>query len=207
MSPKWSSETEAGGLSSASDMANEVTIDDRQARALFREFPKIANAEINKGYRSVASDFMGDFSKTALSRAGVYRVRRKGNVKPPPRGQPRLPKKARLAGFKATIGGTNRLDRKSLSIRTRNPLLLIREEGGVIVPRRKEYLTPKFRKRGRGGGLTFRKVRSITVRPVLRFESTWRSKSPPIVKRRLQKSISETVRRAERQVARSGRPR
>ena len=110
-----------------------ITIDDRALRGLFNAFPRIANSEVNRGYKQVAAGFMKDFTKKRLVK-GVFHVKRKGVFKSP-KGQPVIPVKARKAGFIAKLGGRERLRGKWVEIRNSSPLITIREKGGVITPK------------------------------------------------------------------------
>ena len=134
--------------------------DQRLTRALDREFPGFVNAEMNRGYARVGSAFSRSFAKDKLiGRGAVFRVQRKVNVTNPPKGQPRVSKPFRRAGFKAFIFGFDSIRRKGLRLSTRNPLLLQREFGpSIILPKRGKHLAVKERRsselglRGRKAG-------------------------------------------------------
>ena len=178
----------------------------------------MTNQNMNRAYNSVASKFMRSFAKTHLSRGGPFHVKRKVQTKKAPKGQPSIGVKARKAGFKATLSGQQSLSKKSLEIRTRNPLLLIREFGGPIRPKRKTrgrgkrdirgYLavdlskgkTRRGRKSSKKGG-NIRLVREINQKPVLGFRQAWRrfrSQAKQIV----EKGLSDSVRRINKQFER-----
>lgn len=165
---------------------------------MLRGSPKIFNQNINRAFQRIGGGFLRDFARSRLVR-GVYQVRRRGSVSRAARGQPTVPKKAKLAGFKAVISGRERLERKRLLIRTRNPALTIRESGGVIRPRHAKYLIIRGTARGRGASVrreqsrsrqierfgrvryekeVLRKVRRVEVRAVLGFVATWRRYLP-----------------------------
>ena len=188
-------------------MSFRTTYDDREVKRLFAEFPKIANQQQNRAFKAVAQDFGRHLSKHVFSGAGApFRVRRRGNVRAPARGQPKLAKKAVLAGMKAVIGGIPRLDRKTLSVRTSNPLLLIREEGGVIRAKRKKWLALSFKRRGRrkkgtNTNYELRLVKEVRQAPVLGIQRRWNARRL-ITVQRLDKAVSETIRRAERKASR-----
>lgn len=184
----------------------DVTFYDRGVVDLLaREIPRAFATEMNRGYRRVASEFMKEFVRRQL-RPGIYGVRRRVRKPRTAPGQPSLPAKAYAAGFRASIRGTTRLERKSLSIQTRNPLLTIREFGGVIRPRRHKYLTLRITPRGRGrrAAPTIRRVRQVTVRPVLRLRDSWREFRPrvkPILDDALAKAIRRLNRKRSRRAA------
>jgi len=114
----------------------QITVDDSRVRALFREFPKITNSEANRAYKRVISQFMKRFSSERLVK-GVFTPRRGRKAKKNPTGQPAIPAKARLAGFKARVGGVQRLEGKYVYARTSNPLMLVRERGETIYAKKK----------------------------------------------------------------------
>ena len=103
-----------------------VTIDDKALQGMFREFPKIANSEMNRTYRQVASTFMKEFTSRRL-RKGVLNIERKGEKFKSRKGQPTLPRKALAAGFVATLFGKESLKAKGVKIKNSNPLVLLRE--------------------------------------------------------------------------------
>jgi len=173
-------------------------IKDKALLAMLRESPKIFNQNVNRAFQRIGGGFMKDFAGSRLVR-GIYQVRRKGATRRTGRGQPAIPKKARLAGFKAVITGRQSLQKKRLVIRTRNPALTIRESGGTIRPKRSGYLIIRGDPKGRGAArrkersrarqierfgrvrydkIVLRKVRQVRVRAVLGFVSTWRGYLP-----------------------------
>lgn len=104
------------------------------------------NASYNRSLRRTMSAFSRDFANKKLTGAdAAYRVRRRGGSKN--LGGNRIPiaKKAKTAGFKATIEKPNTIKGKTVMMRTRNPALVLRERGGVITPRRGKYLAVKIR--------------------------------------------------------------
>ena len=192
-------------------MKSEIkfSLDDTAFRSMVRDFPKIVNAEKNKSFRRYANEFGKFFTKSRL-RKGIFDVRRKGNVKSPPRGQPRLPKKMVLAGFIARISGRSRIDGKGLTVRTSSPLLLIREHGGTIIPKSGGFLFLHGDFKGRGAaqkrsharlGLINKpitaKVKSVTFKPVLGFVATF-NRFQPAGQKLLDKGMAEARRRAQR---------
>lgn len=186
-----------------------VTVKDRAIRSLLeKQFPKFTNQAMNRAYRSVASKFMRGFAKEKLGAGGPFNVRRKVQVKKAPKGQPSIGAKARKAGFKAVLSGQQHLDRKSLSVRTRNPLLTIREFGGEIRPkkgtrvrgkkRRIPYLAVKIKRRGRGAkekGPNIFLVRQIRFGAVLGFRKAWRRFQP-----KLREIVNEQLRGVIRRI-------
>jgi hypothetical protein len=177
-----------------------VTYEDRAVRALFKEFPKIANQECNKYYKKVISEFAKEFTKRRLRRP-IFDVKRKLKKKPTPKGQPPIPAKARAAGLKGVMGGINKIDKKWARFYTGNPLLLIREKGGTIRPDplttsggKKRYLTIRetktFKYRGKKRGQrAFRGTKAglaARERWVSRYQSkirhpVWKAGARPIV--------------------------
>jgi len=194
-------------------MKSEIkfSLDDSSFRSMVRDFPKIVNAEKNKSFRRYANEFGKFFTKSRL-RKGIFDVKRKRNVKPPPRGQPKLPKKMTLAGFVAGISGRAHIDGKALTVRTSSPLMLIREHGGRIpeVPKPGKFITIRSEFQGRGAaqkrqqvtlGLLKRpiiaKKSSITIKPILGFVRSF-NRFQPTGQKLLDKGIAEARRRAQR---------
>jgi hypothetical protein len=170
-----------------------VTYEDKAVRALFKEFPKIANQECNKYYKKVISEFAKEFTKRRLKRP-IFNVKRKLKKKPTPKGQPPIPAKAKAAGFKGVMGGINKIDKKWARFYTGNPLLLIREYGGTIVPKKHDWLyireTTTFKHRGaKRGRRAFRGTKpglAARERWVSRYQSKirhagYRAAARPIV--------------------------
>lgn len=194
-------------------------IRDERVKALAREAPGIMNSQMNRAFRSLGSGFAKYFARTRLI-PGVYRVRRKSTKRAStPRGGISIGKKAGLAGFSAKLTGTKRLADKRMVLQARNPALVIREKGGVIHPRRGQWLFIRgegFRGRGaqerqarfvkhqvarygkkKHDRPIVAKVRQVTVKANLRFSRTWRA----FAGQRhgiFEKALSEVVRRVAR---------
>lgn len=165
---------------------------------MFRQAPKIFNSQMNRTFPTAASKFLREFSKARLKK-GIYQVRRRVKARRKATGQPSIPAKARAAGFTASVRGRQDLDKKEFRIRNRNPLITIREKGGVIRPKRGEYLYVRGDFRGRGAaarrtafqarqamrGKQYKrpivaKVRQVVVAARLGFYSTWRGFRPTL---------------------------
>lgn len=168
-------------------------VETKAVQRLFDDMPKVLNAQMNRTFPTAASAFLKHFVKTRLVK-GIYRVRRKARKagKRAP-GQPAVPAKARAAGFGAKVTGRKDLNRKAFSVRTSNPLLLIRETGGTITPKKGQwlYIRGDFKGRGatqrrkayaerqRAAGSRYSRpivarVRQVVQPAVLGFYSTWR---------------------------------
>ena len=116
----------------------KITFDTKPVKRLFDEFPKIANQEANKGYTRVAKTFMNEFARKRLIK-GVYLPKRKVKLHRH-KNQIKLNAKSHKAGFIATLFRKNKLDKKGFTVRTSNPLLVGREKGDTIKPKKKKYL-------------------------------------------------------------------
>lgn len=185
-----------------------ITVNSVATARLLKLYPKLANQEQNKAHRKSAATYGKKMVREVFGKAGsVFRVRRKASVRKPRKGQPKLPKKAILAGLKAEIGNPGKLHRKFLSVRTSSPLLTIRETGGTISSSKGKKLAVKVRKRGRrkagSSPVTLRLVDSVRVKAGLRMVSRWNSLRRTFTNN-AEKAMRETLRRAERQVARAG---
>ena len=202
-----------------------VTVHDSHVKALFREFPKIANAEVNRGYNRTVVAFMAEFTRTRLVK-GIFDPRRKVRLKKPPKGQPVIAAKARKAGFVARLYGEQKLAGKHVRAYTGSPLLLVREHGGIIRPKKKDYLYIRgdekraFGRSAKGKARQARweawrsqqkwsrwkkpivaKVKQVGPFPRLGFYSAWRQFQTKIAER-MDGVVKQIVRRAELQLKR-----
>jgi hypothetical protein len=189
-------------------------VETKAVQRLFYDMPKILNQQMNRTFPQSATAFLKHFSKTRLVR-GVYDVKRKSKKKKKrtPTGQVSVPAKARLAGFAASVRGRQDLDHKEFRVRTSNPLLLIRERGGTIRPRRGQwlYIRGKFTGRGavarrkafaeqqRAAGSKYSRpivarVRQVVVPAVLGFYKAWRRWRPEF-RVKLREGLQAAVRR------------
>lgn len=185
---------------------------------LSRRFPRLMNQELNKSFKFSTSKYAKEVSRGQLSTKGIFKVKRRGSFKSKSKGGPSLPVKMRKAGFVSELTGRNNLrQRKHARIHTGNPLIVIRERGGAIKPKKaggflfihgefkgrgakakREALFKKRNPRGnrsftRSGSPITAKVRSIYQRPIFGFEAGWR--------RRKRRVLTEQ-RRASREVVR-----
>jgi hypothetical protein len=202
------------------------TVRDKRLKSLIKQFPRIMNTEMNRAFKLLGSQFARYFAKTRLI-AGVYRVRRKSAVKGKRSGGGaiNMGKKARLAGFGAKLMHPKSLTQKVMRLNSRNPALTIKEKGGIIRPKKGEYLYIRGEFKGRGAksrrsqfaqGQHFKKqrggrkhdkpivalVRSVKVKATLGFSRAWKRWS---AKRRdiLHKRLVEATRRAALLTSRS----
>lgn len=108
----------------------EFTLDEKAFRIAWEDAPDILNEEMNRELPRTGGEFARRFTKQRLGKGGI-RIRRKGVVKKTPEGQPALPKKMRLAGFKGEIRGRGNLETKRVAIRTRSPVMHGHEFGAT----------------------------------------------------------------------------
>jgi len=190
-----------------------ITINDKTARRLIEGFPKFVNQAMNRGYQAVTTEFGRTFVKQRL-RKGILKVSTGRKARPQGKGQVKLPSKMRLLGFKAVIGRRDSIDDKSLSIRTNNPIVRIKERGGPIRPVKGKFLFLRGDFKGRGAkarraafqakGGRFKKPitakkRQIIVKAVLGFRRLWQSMKPKTIAR-LDKSLVDASKRAEKSI-------
>lgn len=93
--------------------------------------PKHLNANLNRQSRSATSEFGRQFTAERLGPGGIE-IHRRGQFKKPAKGQPSLPIKMRRAGFVARLRGEQKIDRKRLRISTRNPAMVSHELGLTV---------------------------------------------------------------------------
>lgn len=164
-----------------------VDILDQEAREVIRQAPRTFNAEFNRSLPRTLGEFMRSFTRTSLRGKGGIRVRRRVN-RVSSRGGPVIPAAARAIGFRGVLRRRGQLQGKEAAVRTTSPLAIIFEKGGVIRPRRGRFLTIQVdnvsaaRRAGvrirRGRRPRFIRVRSVRIRPRLRFFAQWRAFVP-----------------------------
>lgn len=169
-------------------MARKVVFGaDSAIELIGRKVPKIYNQELNRGFKGIIADFAKTFDRQRLRGGSGLRVRRDKDLRRKKFGsQPRVPKKTRALGFKATLSPVKKIANKVASFRTSSPLMKIFEFGGPpIRPKKGKFLFVKVRKRKFERGLKgFKKgrkqklpypvrVRSVTIKPRLGFYRTW----------------------------------
>lgn len=160
-----------------------VKINDRQVDELVVKSPKIFNTEFNRGFTQTTTDFFRVFTRARLSGKTGIRVRRKVAKKPGRRGKISIPAKARAFGFSASLRNRKTLDRKQSLMRNSSPVAISHEDGAVIRPKRGKYLFVRVksvaaaRRAGvnvkRGNKPKLLRVRSVTLKPRLKFIATW----------------------------------
>ena len=137
-------------MPSPSDMIHALVLT-KEAEAAVQAVPRKFNAALNRQFKAIGGEFGREFTTARLNKAGVN-IHRKAAVKKQG-GLVFLPRKMRLAGFKAVITGRDGLDGKKLSIRTSNPVMLAHELGATILPGgkgRRKWLAIPFSKQPKG---------------------------------------------------------
>lgn len=177
----------------------------RVTKFLEQDVPKIVNAEFNRGMAATMGAFSREFTKARLSGGGIT-VRRRVRAKKKGRGQPFVPAKARAVGFTARLSPTERLQGKTATFRTSNPILIAHEEGAIIRPRRGRFLTIQVKKKRQKKDRRFKRgtvvarVRRVVLRARLGFDASWRQFIPQALDR-MRKTRDRATDRANRRGA------
>lgn len=198
-------------------MSFTVDVNDREIVNIFKTFPKVANSEMNRGYRRVISRFASGVvlpTVRAHYRLGpASKAVKVGNTK---RAQPAIPKTLKRSGFRATLARLSSLDGKTAVVYSGSPLHMIREEGGTIRPKKGKYLIirdqrsfagktkrasrARSRWAAKGSGYqhpVIARLRRVDQPPVYGLESKWASFESQ-ASGLLEGALARIVERAER---------
>lgn len=130
----------------------DVQVNDREVLRAMRQIPKVANQEMNRAYKRVVSSFAKDITPQVKAhfkltpRSKAKKVHKKG------KNRPSIPRDLQRRGYRAALFGSKRLQGKGAVIYSSSPLQVIREEGGVIRPKKGKYLFIRGKKGFTGRG-------------------------------------------------------